>query len=71
VILRNIAKALKPSGELVLLEYRKEDPKVPILPQHKMSVKEVVAELGAEHYALEHTVETLPWQHILFFRVAR
>lgn len=68
VILRNVAKTLKPSGQLVLLEFRKEDPRIPILPQHKMSVKEVVAELGAEHYTLDHAVETLPWQHILFFR---
>src|SRR3954447_1931021 len=67
-MLRQLAKALKPSGELVLLEFRKEDPKVPILPEHKMSVKEVVDELGAEHYTLDHKVETLPWQHILFFR---
>lgn len=71
LMLRNIAKALKPSGELVLLEFRKEDPQVPIRPEHKMSVKEVVAELGAEHYTLDHTVETLPWQHILFFRPPR
>jgi ubiquinone/menaquinone biosynthesis C-methylase UbiE len=68
VILRAIAKSLKPSGRLVLLEFRKEDPDVPILPQHKMSVKEVVAELGAEHFRLDQRVETLPWQHILFFR---
>jgi ubiquinone/menaquinone biosynthesis C-methylase UbiE len=68
LMLRNIAKTLKPDGELVLVEFRKEDPNVPILPEHKMSVKEVVAELAAEHYDLDHTVETLPWQHILFFR---
>lgn len=67
-ILRSIAKALKPGGELVLLEFRKEDGSVPIRPEHKMSTKEVVAELTAEHYTLDHKVETLPWQHILFFR---
>jgi len=71
LMLRNIAKALKPDGELVLLEFRKEDPSVPILPQHKMSTEEVVAELAAEHYSLDHKVETLPWQHMLFFRVSR
>jgi ubiquinone/menaquinone biosynthesis C-methylase UbiE len=68
VMLRSIAKALKPDGQLVLLEFRKEDPNVPIRPEHKMSTKEVVAELSAEHYTLDHKVETLPWQHILFFR---
>ncbi len=71
LMLRNIARALKPEGKLVLLEFRKEDPSVPILPQHKMSTKEVVAELTAEHYTLDHKVETLPWQHELFFRLSR
>lgn len=68
VMLRSVAKALKPDGELVLLEFRKEDPNVPIRSEHKMSTKEAVAELAAEHYRLDHKVETLPWQHILFFR---
>jgi SAM-dependent methyltransferase len=67
-MLQSIAKALKPDGQLVLLEFRKEDPNVPIRAEHKMSTKEVVAELSAEHYALDHRVETLPWQHIFFFR---
>ncbi|MFL6451970.1 MAG: class I SAM-dependent methyltransferase [Bryobacteraceae bacterium] len=68
LMLRDLAKALKPNGELVLLEFRKEDANVPIRPEHKMSTKEVVAELSAEHYVLDHKVETLPWQHLLFFR---
>ncbi len=71
LMLRNIAKSLKPDGELVLLEFRKEDPAVPIRPEHKMSAREVVAELAAEHYTLDHKVETLPWQHLLFFRLSR
>jgi ubiquinone/menaquinone biosynthesis C-methylase UbiE len=71
LMLRDIAKALKPDGQLVLLEFRKEDPNVPIRPEHKMSTKEAVAELTAEHYTLDHKVETLPWQHILFFRQSR
>ena len=71
IMLRSILKALKPEGQLVLLEFRKEDANVPIRPEHKMSTKEVVAELSAEHYTLDHKVESLPWQHILFFRQAR
>src|SRR4051794_11747183 len=39
LMLRDIAKALKPDGQLVLLEFRKEDENVPILPEHKMSTK--------------------------------
>ena len=71
LMLRNVAKSLKPNGELVLLEFRKEDPSLPIRPEHRMSAKEVVAELAAEHYSLDHKVETLPWQHVLFFRVSQ
>lgn len=71
VMLRSIAKALKPNGQLVLLEFRKEDPNLPILPEHKMSIEEAVTELSAEHYTLDHKVETLPWQHMLFFRQSR
>jgi ubiquinone/menaquinone biosynthesis C-methylase UbiE len=68
IILRNVARALKPDGKLVLLEFRKEDPSVPIRPEHEMTVKDVNAELSAEGYVLDHLVETLPWQHMFFFR---
>jgi len=67
-MLRKIRAALKPDGRLVLLEYRKEDPKVPIKFEHKMSVEEVKTEVEAEGFKLDKTVETLPRQHILFFR---
>lgn len=68
LMLRNIAKSLKPGGKLVLLEFRKEDPNVPIRPEHKMSATEVKAELSAEGYVLDHVFERLPWQHMFFFR---
>jgi len=67
-MLGRIRAALKPDGRMVLLEYRKEDPKVPILPEHKMSVAEVKAEIEPEGFRLEKTIETLPRQHILIFR---
>ena len=67
-MLESIRDALKPGGELVLLEYRKEDPAVPIRPEHKMSVAEVKAEVVPEGYEFERVVETMPWQHIIFFR---
>jgi SAM-dependent methyltransferase len=67
-MLDRIRESLKPDGRLVLLEYRKEDPSVPIRPEHKMSVSEVKAEVIPEGFAFEKTVETLPWQHIIFFR---
>jgi ubiquinone/menaquinone biosynthesis C-methylase UbiE len=67
-MLQGIRAGLKPGGRLVLFEYRKEDPAVPIRPEHKMSVEEVKAEVTPEGFRFEKTVETLPWQHIIFFR---
>jgi ubiquinone/menaquinone biosynthesis C-methylase UbiE len=69
-MLDRIRESLKPDGRLVLLEFRKEDPTVPIRPEHKMSVSEVKAEIIPEGFQFEKTVETLPWQHIIFFRKA-
>ena len=65
-----IRDSLKPDGQLVLLEFRKEDPTVPIRPEHKMSVEEAKAEVTPEGYQFEKVVDTLPWQHIIFFRKA-
>jgi SAM-dependent methyltransferase len=69
-ILGHIRAALKPNGKLVLLEYRKEDPGVPIRPEHEMSLAEVKAEVEPEGYRFEQGIETLPLQHIIFFRKA-
>jgi len=66
--LRQLKAALKPGGLLVLFEYRKEDPSVPIRPEHKMSVAEVRAELEPEGFRFEKVLPDLPWQHMLFFR---
>ena len=67
-MLDRVREALKPNGRLVLLEFRKEDPTVPIRPEHKMTVGEVRAEVTPEGYQFEKVVDTLPWQHIIFFR---
>ena len=68
-MLDRIRESLKPDGRLVLLEYRKEDPKVPIREEHKMTVEEVKAEIEPEGYKLDNVLEILPRQHILIFRV--
>ena len=65
-----IRDALAPGGRLVLLEYRKEDPNVPILPEHKMSVAQVKAEIEPEGLVLSQVIETLPRQHILILTKA-
>jgi ubiquinone/menaquinone biosynthesis C-methylase UbiE len=67
-MLRSIRKALKDTGRLVLLEFRKEDPNVPIRLEHKMSLDEVKAELEPEGFRIEKVLETLPWQHLIFLR---
>lgn len=66
-MLDSMRTALKPGGRLVLLEYRKEDPSVPILPEHKMSVKEVKREVTPAGFRFVKVVDTLPLQHIIFF----
>jgi ubiquinone/menaquinone biosynthesis C-methylase UbiE len=66
-MLRRIRVALRPSGRLVLLEYRKEDPSIPIRFEHKMSVGEAKMELEAEGFVLSTVDESLPRQHILIF----
>lgn len=69
VMLRRLRQALKPGGRLVLFEYRKEDPTIPIRFEHKMSVAEAKMELEAEGFALSTVDESLPRQHILIFTV--
>ncbi len=69
VMLRRLREALKPGGRLVLLEYRKEDPTIPIKPEHKMSVAEAKLEVEAEGFTLSKVDEALPRQHILIFTV--
>jgi SAM-dependent methyltransferase len=66
-MLRKMREALKPGGRLVLLEYRKEDPTVPIRFEHKMSVAEARLELEAEGFRFDRVDDRLPRQHILIF----
>lgn len=66
-ILRRLREALTPAGRLVLLEYRKEDPEIPIRPEHKMSIAEAKLEVEAEGFLLSTVNDVLPRQHILIF----
>ena len=69
LFLQRLKDAFKPDGRLVLLEFRKEDPSVPILEVHKMSVAEVKAELEPEGFVIDRVIDVLPWQHIIVLRV--
>jgi SAM-dependent methyltransferase len=66
-MLRGMRRALKPTGRLVLLEYRKEDPSIPIREDHKMTVAEARMEIEPEGFTLSRVDTRLPRQHILIF----
>lgn len=65
--LRGLRRALKPGGRLVLVEFRAEDPDVPIKPEHKMTLRQVRRELEPQGFAFKDSLEFLPWQHIIIF----
>ena len=66
-MLEGIYQALKPGGRLILVEYRGEDPSVPIRPLHKMTEQQVVKEMAVFDLDWEDTLDFLPWQHMLIF----
>ena len=64
----SIVHALKPGGRLVYVEYRAEDPRVPIKALHKMSEAQVRRETERQPLRFERSIDGLPWQHALVFR---
>ncbi|MDP9053943.1 MAG: methyltransferase domain-containing protein [Acidobacteriota bacterium] len=67
-MLARLRDAMKPGARLVFLEYRAEDPNVPIRPEHKMTVAQVRAEVQPEGFRFDKTIEVLPQQHIIVFK---
>jgi ubiquinone/menaquinone biosynthesis C-methylase UbiE len=67
ILLQGLRKALKPGGRLVLVEFRGEDPDVPIRPEHKMTLKQVRREVEPQGFAFKDSLEFLPWQHVIVF----
>ncbi len=67
-VLTALCRALKPGGRLAVVEYRAEDPAVPIKPLHKMSVAQIRRELALHPLEWVRTVSDLPWQHVVVFR---
>lgn len=66
-MLRAMRKALKPDGRLVLVEFRMEDPQVPIKLEHKMSKEQILKELPPNGFKLVREFDGLPWQHAMWF----
>ena len=67
---QELARALKPGGRIAWVEYRLEDPTVPIKLVHKMTEKQVKLEASQPEFGLKYleTIRTLPWQHIVVFQ---
>ncbi len=65
--LAHLRRALKPGGRLVLLEYRAEDPSVPIRPEHKMTKAQVKLEIEHEGFRQQRVFDDLPRQHLIVF----
>jgi FkbM family methyltransferase len=63
----SIFKALKKDGLLILIEYRKEDKKVPIKPLHKMTEKQAIKEIEVVGFKWGKTLSVLPQQHFMIF----
>ena len=64
-MLWGIHRSLKPKGVVALLEYREEDPNVPIKPLHKMSKRQIMKEYTANGFKLVREFNELPWQHLI------
>jgi precorrin-6B methylase 2 len=69
----DISRSLKPGGRCVFVEYRKEDPNVPIKLVHKMSEAQVKQEISQPEFGLQwsKTIGVLPWQHIVVFEKSK
>ncbi|MFM8469255.1 MAG: class I SAM-dependent methyltransferase [Limisphaerales bacterium] len=63
-----ICRQLKPGGRVAFVEYRGEDPEVPIKPLHKMTEAQVKKEMTAQPLEYVETIRTLPRQHLIIFR---
>ena len=64
----SMLSAIKPGGKLVLVEFRSEDPAVPIKKIHKMSVSQAIKEFKAAGFTFEKNIDNLPWQHGMVFK---
>lgn len=70
-MMQSIVRSLKPGGRLIWVEYRREDPNVPIKLLHKMSVAQVRKEASLLPLQWVETIETLPRQHVIVFKKRR
>ncbi len=69
-LLKAMHAALKPEGLVALVEFRSEDNKVPIKPEHKMSKEQIRREWLPMGFKVAREFDGLPWQHLMFFKKA-
>jgi ubiquinone/menaquinone biosynthesis C-methylase UbiE len=67
-MLAEMREALSPEGVVALVEFRSEDPNVPIKPEHKMSREQILKEWPPNGFKLVKEFDGLPWQHMMFFQ---
>ena len=66
-MLASLHRALKPGGQVFLLEFRGEDPQVPIKPLHKMTETQARLEFEGAGFKFRENRKPLPWQHFMVF----
>ncbi len=66
-MMQGLVKALKPGGRVVLVEYRRENPFIPIKALHKMSQQQARKEMLAVGLKWLETKSFLPTQHVMVF----
>jgi ubiquinone/menaquinone biosynthesis C-methylase UbiE len=66
-MMQAVARALRAGGRVALVEYRAEDPDVPIKMLHKMTQAQAIREMAAAGLRHVETRDVLPWQHLMFF----
>jgi SAM-dependent methyltransferase len=69
-MMTNLVKSLKPDGKIVLVEYRRENPLIPIKALHKMTRTQVEKEMAAVGLLPQKIIESLPQQHLMIFQKA-
>jgi SAM-dependent methyltransferase len=67
-IIRSVSKSLKPAGKILLIEYRGEDPSVPIKPLHKTTVAQLKKEFNSHGFDLAYKGDFMPIQHFILFK---
>ncbi len=67
-VLASVVRALKPGGRVPFVEYRGNDPSVPIKALHTMTEAQVKKEAAAQPLEWVKTVSDLPWQQVVVFR---